>query len=412
MQKSSREYIIPYIPHAAQMPFHQDRYKVKFRLLRGGTGSGKTVAGVFEILSWLLENAGAVGYIFEPTYKMVPRILIKTLHDLLGFPFYSNPIISDYNKGEHRIDLANKSQLWFGGLEDPEMAEGPNIDIIQVDEARLIRHFDTAWLVIQRRIRGSIPGKYPTGAFVTTTPDAPGSPLHKFFDNPETRNPMSKSYNMTLEDNIHLTKDYIENIKRTHHGGLSERFVYGRFAAIGAGTIPFDYSIHVKTIDWGNIKEVVYGVDFGWDNPSCILPIGFDRDGRAYIPDEYYMRRQTPDQVITEAKRMQQNWGHGTFIIDPTEKQTIQGWNAQSGIRAVKSEPRRDESVRNMAGYFPVDSRGIPRIFISPTCVNLIAELQGYDESIKENDHAVDALRYGVGSKMKRRAPKGAWKFG
>lgn len=410
----ANEWTIPYVPHDAQRPFHMDRYKVKFRLLRGGTGSGKTIAGVFEMLSWLLENPGCVGYIFEPIYKMVPRILIKTLHDLLGYPFFSNPIIVDYNKGEHRIDLVNRSQLWFGGLDDPEMAEGPNIDVVQIDEARLIRHFDVAWRVVQRRIRGSVPGKYPTGAWVTTTPNAPGSPLHLFFENPKTRNPESKSYNMALDDNPHLTEDYIRNIKRTHHGGLAERFIWGRFAAVGAGTIPFDYTVHVITpsqFKRNIIIHWVYGIDFGWTNPSCILVIGFDRDGRAYVVDEFYMPRVTEDRVLAEGKAFIQRYGPGRFYCDPTQLQTIK-WLCDNSIDAVKSEPKRKEGIRHMAGYFPKAGDDRPRIYILSHCVNTIAELQVYDETKKEFDHAVDPLRYGLGSKMKKEGDVDAWILG
>jgi len=131
------------------------------------------------MLSYLLDdNAGAEGYIFEPTYRMVRRILIPTLESLLGYPIDANYLVQNYLRTENRIDFRNGSRLWFGGLEDPEMAEGPNIDFVMVDEARLVRHFDVAWRVIQRRIRGSVPDKYKTGAYVTTTPDAPGSVLH------------------------------------------------------------------------------------------------------------------------------------------------------------------------------------------------------------------------------------------
>lgn len=419
MQKLKNEYIIPYVPHDAQRPFHEDRYKKKYRLLRGATGSGKTKAGVFEMISLLEENPGSVGYIFEPTYKMVTRILIPCLNDLLGFPFFSNPLVYDYHKSEHRIDLRTEqpgiySQLWFGGLEDPEMAEGPNIDFIQIDEGRLVRHFETSWRVVQRRIRGSVPGKFKTCAYVTTTPNAPGSPLHTFFENPKDKHPDSEVYGMTLMDNPFLTEDYIRDIKRSHHGGLAERFVWGRFAAVGAGTIPFDYNIHVIKLGQFNRKEIVlwvYGIDFGWTNPSCVLAIGFDYDGRAYVVDEFYEARVTEDRVLEEGRAMEKRWGRGRFYCDPTQLQTI-NWLCDNGLDAVKSEPKRDEGIRHMAGYFPLAGDGRPRIYILSTCVNLIAELQVYDETRKEFDHAVDPLRYGLGSKMKMEGDVDAWILG
>lgn len=410
MQKLN-EWTIPYTPHAKQLPFHNDRYTYRYRLISGGTGSGKTKAGVFEMLAYLLDdNPGAVGYIFEPTYRMVRRILIPALESLLGYPLDANYVIKNYMRSDNCITFRNGSRLWFGGLEDPEMAEGPNIDVIMVDEARLVHHFDVAWRVIQRRIRGSVPGKYRPCAYITTTPDAPGSVLHKFFEDPRSRNPNSNVYRFGLEDNPHLTPEYIEAIKASHHGGLAERFIHGRFAAVGVGTIPFDYTKHVIKINPALFKDRVFGVDFGWTNPSCILAVGFDGDGRALVVDEFYKARVTHDLLREEAKQMVMQWGKGKFYCDPTEKQTIESLKSH-GIQAIKNEAKRDEGIREMAGRFAICGDGRPRIYISPLCVNLIAELQVYNEAIKENDHAVDALRYALGSRMKKKSPV-VWKSG
>lgn len=395
---------IPYWPHAAQVPFHLDRYRVKFRLLSGGTGSGKTIAGVFEMTDYLLENDGAVGFIFEPTFPMVRRNLIaQGLQELLGKRIAANPLVETYMKTEHRIDFRNGSRLWFGSLEEPEYAEGSNVDFIMVDEARLIRHFEEAWRSLQRRLRGSIPGKYPVGAYVTTTPDAPNSFMHSFFENPKTRDPQSKVYRMSLYDNVHLTKDYIASIERSHHKGRADRFIHGRFAAIGAGTIPFDYAVHVepfKACKPPRFKEMLYGVDFGWTNPSAILAVGFDGDGRAFVLGEVYRNHLSHNQLLEEAKEMRDLYGRGVFYCDRSEPETIEFFNSH-GVSARGSKARRDESIREMAGRFPACGDGKPRIFISPSCVNLIAELQIYNEQIKEQDHAVDALRYALARMMK-----------
>jgi PBSX family phage terminase large subunit len=412
-QKLQSEWTVPYVPHSKQEPFHSDRYRYKFRLISGGTGSGKTVAGVWEMLSYLLDdNPGAVGYIFEPTYRLVRRILIPTLERLLGYPIESNFVVQNYSKTDNRIDFRNGSKLWFGGLEDPEMAEGPNIDVIQVDEARLVRHFDVAWRVVQRRIRGSVPGKYPTGAYVTTTPNAPKSFLHGFFEDPKQRDPESHVYRMSIYDNPHLTQDYIKGVERGHTGGRGERFLYGRFAAVGGGIIPFDSTVHELTsIIHTMLKEVIYGVDFGYTNPACILAVGFDGDGRAYVLEEFYEKEMSHDQLVTEAKDMCSRHGRGRFYCDRSEPETIEMFNSH-GLRAEGSKAKRDEGIREMAGRFAVAGDGRPRIYILSECVNLIAELMEYDPKVKEYDHAVDALRYALASKMKRRITGKTWSFG
>jgi hypothetical protein len=50
------------------------------------------------------------------------------------------------------------------------------------------------------------------------------------------------------------------------------------------------------------------------------------------------------------------------------------------------------------------------RIYISSHCINLISELLEYKIEVKERDHAVDALRYGL--PLKSAAPLSAFRFG
>ena len=90
---------------------------------------------------------------------MMKRILFPTLEskDFLGckYPFTQNPYVADFirNPTEMRLEWINGSQWWFVSLEDAERAEGPNVDYAHIDEARLVRHFDTAWLTVIRRLR-------------------------------------------------------------------------------------------------------------------------------------------------------------------------------------------------------------------------------------------------------------------
>ena len=73
--------------------------------------------------------------------SLIKRILFPTLesNDLLGcpFPFMQNPIVAEFNRGDMRLTFWNGSQWWFVSLDDAERAEGPNVDYIHIDEARL-----------------------------------------------------------------------------------------------------------------------------------------------------------------------------------------------------------------------------------------------------------------------------------
>ena len=384
---------INYIPHKAQQPFHQERHQHKYRLLCGGTGSGKTFAGIVEDVYWCVKNDGIVGYIFEPTYPMVKRILIPTLEALLGFPLERSPLIDNFNRGDMKLTFVNGSTLWMGSLDNAERAEGPNIDFIHVDEARLIRNFDKAWRVIQRRLRGS-GGGHPIGAWVTTTPDHPGSPLHQFFEGRD-RDPDSHIYRMSLMDNIHLDESYIESVKRAHTGGLYKRFIEGLFADIAGGSFEFDYTIHVDQFKAPIPRQIVYGVDFGWTNPSAVVTLVLDGDDRGFVSEEVYESRLSEDALIDACRSLQETWGHGIFWCDASEPRTITALN-RGGLNARANKSKRDDGIREVGGRLKDAGDGRRRLYVSPECVNLIEELQIYNADKKERDHAVDALRYAV----------------
>lgn len=411
------EIIIPYVPSPKQELFHRDRYKKRYRAIFAGTGAGKTRAGVFEAVSWALDNPGSVGYIFEPTNKMISRIIIPTLRDLLGKNIEANPLIKQFNKSEGNqfLEFINGSIIWFGSLERPEMAEGPNVDFIMIDEARLVRDFFEAWDAIRRRLRGSQGKKYPRGAWITTTPDMPtpydektrtGSYLFSLFENPETRLKNSGITRMSIYDNPHLDDVFLDDIKMSHTEGRAERFIYGRFAEIGIGSFEFDSTIHIlkgellklvtdKTMTF---KKFGYGQDFGWTNPCCSLAIGMDNDNRAYILEEFYQSRARDEDRIKAQLAMQKSWAaydSGIWYCDPSNPQAIMMMR-EAGMSAVGNKVKREDGIRDIGSRLLVAGDGRPRLYIHPSCVNTISEFQTYLESKKERDHAVDAARYAI----------------
>ena len=370
------------------------------RAIIAGTGSGKTIAGTVEDICWAKHYPGSVGYIFAPSYPMIKRNLIPTFEKILGKPLESNPDISVFSKGDMRLEWRNGSIQWFVSLEDPERAEGPNVDYAHLDEARLVRNFWTAWLVIIRRLRGSGLSTVPLepSVWITTTPDYPNSDLFKTIEDPHTKSAESQIYRASLFDNITLSPKFIAEIVRTHSGGLAERFIYGRFATVGGGSMPFDSSKHVFSLPPQHLRFIQYGLDFGWSNPTAAIAIGFDGDGRAYALDEIYKTQMRTDELISELQEWYNTYGKGEIFCDPSSPATIDELY-RSGLHAVGYSHKRVDGIRELGSRFLPATDQKPRLFISKVCVNLISELLEYKEDISERnqrDHAVDALRYGM----------------
>lgn len=395
---------VPYKAHTSQQMFHEVRLRYDWRAALGGTGSGKTFVGAAELIYLCCEYPGIETVAFSPTFGMIKRNIIPVLRTLLGGSIDNSPLVKKFHKGDMVIYWKEGSTTWLNSLEYPERAEGQSLDVVWVDEARLVRHLELALMVIQRRLRGSPAGKrqgFKPIAYMTTTPDYPGSELHAFCEDPETMHPSMKVVRMPLMDNIdNLPKGYIDNIIRAHTGGLAEQFIYGRFAMVEMGSFAFDYTVHViqdTDYDLSQMRHIAYGVDFGWDNPSAIIVVAFDGDNRAYIINEFYKNMTGIDELIEECKSFEKIYGKGIFFCDPTEKQTVESMKLK-GVNARPCLVKRDDGIRELGGRFPLQGDGRPRIYIKRDCVNTISELQTYNAEKKERDHAIDAIRYVVSS--------------
>ena len=135
--------------------------------------------------------------------------------------------------------------------------------------------------------------------------------------------------------------------------------------------------------------------DFGWSAPSAIVVNAFDPDGRAYAVDEFYKRETTDEELAEAAKELQDEWGKGTFWCDARFPQSILKL-CRAGLDAKPYTFKREDGLRELGSRLTPASDGKPRQFVSNRCVNLISELLEYREDVKENDHAVDALRYSL----------------
>lgn len=415
MSQTIQRLKIPYKPFPEQAAFHRDRAKFWARLVAAATGGGKTACGLWEALRWTFKYPGSLGLVTEPTYAMVTRILLaEAIPEMLGSTLSACPAVKSYNKMEHLVEWWNGTRWWVIGMDKPESAEGPNVDWIWSDEFRLIggsgvagqRKQETAWLVYNRRLRGSAWGRakgYPTGLWLTMTADHPGSVTYTHFEDPKEKLKDSRVYRWDIDANIHLTEAYRARVKLSHvpGTGLYNRFVLGLFAAAGVGSYAFDSTVHVFE-EYPNLQllqRVEYGVDWGWTNPAAIYAIGFDNDGRAMVLEEFYQSRADNEVLIKAAKEMRERWEpdlrfrRGRFWCGHEEPKSIDAFN-RAGLPAEANKTKRGEGIREMGGRFTVQGDKRPRIRVHSSCVQWINEVQSYDSEIKQGDHAMDATRY------------------
>jgi len=196
----------------------------------------------------------------------------------------------------------------------------------------------------------------------------------------------SEIYRMSLFDNTYFPRDYIESIVDSHKSpSLYSRFILGQFAAAEGVTFNFDIAAHV---DWFQMPhrgdcKVIYGLDVGWTNPTALLAVLIDKDGRAFCVDEFYQSQVTNERLLSEVEFMLNEWGDGTIYVDPSSPETIDLLH-RNRYRAEASKGKRDDGIRQLGERFFEAGDGRRRLYVDPRCVNLIGELQVYDETKKK----------------------------
>jgi phage terminase large subunit len=139
------------------------------------------------------------------------------------------------------------------------------------------------------------------------------------------------------------------------------------------------------------------------ENPFAALLIHVDGDGRCHVAAEEYQSKLMPDDHRNRIRGLAAiaDADVEAVLIDPSEPQLIE-LVRQSGMNALGANNDVDSGIQRVRNRLGDPGDGRPRLTVSPSCENLIRELESYelkpdsDKPKKEFDHAPDALRYGV----------------
>jgi len=295
-------------------------------------------------------------------------------------------LIADYNKTNHEIVLLNGAEIFFRSADDPEKLHGINAHWAWIDEAGLAQK--GTWEIVIGRLR-ACGGAGP--CWITTTPKGRNWLYEK--------RDMMTIFKAATTDNPYVSQVFVQSLIDNYSGQFLAQEVYGEFAQLEGLIYPdFNRNIHVKRLE----KDFNYyhlAIDEGYTNPAVILLIGYDEDKRRHICEEFYQRGKLQSDIITEAMRM----AHGRRIEDIAVDAAAAGLIAElrnNGLMARPKKGRVLDGIRAVQDLLKVQDDGLPRLTIDPSCVYTINEFESYiwkeakDEPVKENDHAMDALRY------------------
>jgi len=376
--------------HDAQEPFlYPDKRYYNFT---SGIGAGKTVAGIIRTAANVERwNPGETGMILAPT---VPALKNVILPELRKWGFLDEWEYRGPGSEEPGLHAPNGARVILESADNQRKIErlrGPSIAWFWIDEAAQVPK--RAWDILVGRLRT---GEYRNG-FITTTPKGKNWVYDRFHPNGTDHSAdVANVLGVSTQANPHLPDDYREEIVDEYDGRFYEQEVKGAFVGFEGLVYPwFSEQTHVLSSHPDRWDRVVYGVDWGFANPSVALAIAY-RGDQPVVLDEVYESRLTDDDLAEEVRALQDQYGEGTVYCDPAEPSSIETFR-RKGLDAVKADNEVTPGIKHVSGLGD-------ELRVHENAQNLINEFGMYqyrdggdsDKVRKENDHAMDALRYAL----------------
>ena len=306
---------------------------------------------------------------------------------------------------------ANGNEIIFRGMNDEKQREklksitfqkGKLTDV-WCEEATELTQAD--FEIIDDRLRGILPAGLFYQIRLTFNPVNKNHWIKKvFFDIPD---PDVLCHHSTYLMNHFCDDAYKRRMERRKIVDPEGYRIYGlgEWGEIG-GLILKNWEVKEISQDLDDYDGISIGQDFGFNHANAILLLGW-KDGDVYILKEVYVFEKDTTEIIPIAENADIP-KNKVMWCDSAEPDRIKMWrNAGYIAKPVKKTKRaKDKSYINGQ----IDWLKQRNIFVHPSCVNTIKELQQWkwqkDEKTGEyldipvafQDDAMAALRYGVES--------------
>lgn len=370
----------------------------------GAVRSGKTLSMSLGFVLW--ASASFDGGAFAICGKTVTSLRRNVITPLL-------PMLRDYGftciekVSRSYIDLTflghtNRFYL-FGGRDEGSAAliQGMTLSGVFLDEAALMpRSF-----VEQALARCSVSG---SKMWFNCNPD---NPAHWFYTEwiKKAEEKHALYIHFTMDDNPSLSDALKQRYQRLYSGAFYDRFVLGKWTASQGVVYPmFSEKKHVYSGDV-ECERFVISCDYGTVNPSSFGLWGLS-GGVWYRLSEYYYSSKregvsrTDEEHYAALERLAGGREISRVIVDPSAASFIECIRRHGRFRVVKADNDVITGIRNVSSALSEN-----RLRFHESCRDIIREFHlyswnektGTDAPIKENDHAMDDMRYFVADMLK-----------
>lgn len=372
----------------------------------GAVRSGKTVCMSVSFVAWAFykfngQTFAICGKTISSVRRNVVNSLIATLKEI-GF-------VSDYKLSQNLIEIkrdgrVNKFYL-FGGKDESSasLIQGMTLAGVLFDEVALMpRSF-----VEQALARCSVEG---SKFWFNCNPQ---NPLHWFHVEWIKKKDKKRALylHFTMDDNPSLSEGMKKRYSSLYSGSFYERFVLGKWVTAQGLVFPFfDKEVHCCEPPFEPCEQYFVSCDYGTVNPSSFGLWG-KLNGVWYRLYEYYFdsKRENYQRTDEEHYRGIESVAGvrkiEAVVVDPSAASFIAVIRKHGKFKVIPAKNEVVDGIRRVS-----DALKSGKIKICTTCKDAIREFGLYrweenslrDTPKKENDHAMDDIRYFVSTVLDR----------
>ena len=363
----------------------------------GSVRSGKTTIMSLAFVSWAMANYNRTNFaICGKTVQAAERNILKPLMEIDGLMF---ALSISYKVSTRVLTIRCGDRInWFylfGGKDESSymLIQGITLAGVLFDEVALMPQS-----FVNQALSRAISFENPKYFFNCN----PESPNHYFYKEwIENQRPGTRHIHFLLEDNPILTEQMIERTKSMYSGVFYDRYILGKWVLAEGLVYPMFGQGNI-TDEIPESGEYYISCDYGTLNPfSAGLWCVTDKKA-VRIREYYYSGREkqsskTDEEYYTELENLAGELPVESVIVDPSAASFIETIRRHGRFSVRKAKNDVLDGIVTTSRYIKSG-----QIQICSCCKDAIREFGLYrwddkateDKPIKENDHAMDDIRY------------------
>ena len=373
----------------------------------GAIRSGKTVCMVDGFFLWAMANFEGQNFaICGKTVASLRRNVILNLREWLG-----DLVQITEKRADGRLIVSNGQRtntfFLFGGKDESsyQLIQGITLAGALLDEVALMpRSF-----VEQTCARCSVSG---AKLWFNCNPEGPEHWFYKeWILKRKEKNAMRLHF--TMEDNASLDPETRERYERLYSGVFYSRYIKGEWVLAEGLIYAFDPDMHTVSQlpdDMDQYGSWYISVDYGTLNPFS-AGLWWTNEGRAIRVAEYYYsgrserRMMTDEEYYEQLEKLAGDRYIRSVIVDPSAASFIATIRRHGRFSVRKAKNDVLPGIHLTATFLKAGA-----IRMHTSCQDAIREFGLYrwdeksneDKPVKENDHAMDDVRYFCNTVLRR----------